>query len=77
MADRAENRYQAQINQTHLACLDDLNDLVVETHFYEWKMYEAASRYDFDLASDYEDEFFIALDKAIAEYDQLEAKYDW
>ena len=53
---RAEQRYQSQVAQETPSCLNELQDLMVQFLYAEWKAYGAASDYDFELAARYDDD---------------------
>jgi len=77
LAEHARERYHAQLNQETIACLEDLNDHNADFYWYEWKMYEAASKDDFLLAAQYDDDRFQSLEAMMRELDRMAAKYNW
>ncbi len=76
-AARAEARYQAQLSQKSVNCLETLQELEVEFFRLEWKMYEAASKGDYELAFEYDMASFDADEEASNEFDRLAEEYDW
>jgi hypothetical protein len=76
-AVRAEARYQAQQSQKTVKCLETLQGHAVEFFRLEWKMYEAASEGNFELAHEYDLESIDADDAAANEFDRLAEEYDW
>jgi hypothetical protein len=77
LSNRAESRYRDQLAQSGPSCLDDLHDAFVEFFFTQWKMYQAASHGNFDLAVEYEDDTIRAFNRAHREYDRLAEQYNW
>ncbi|MEJ2551273.1 MAG: hypothetical protein P8Z34_11375 [Anaerolineales bacterium] len=75
---RAEQRYQGQSGQATITCLEDINELIEEFFRLEWKMYEAASNGNYDLAYQYDKESAELSDDIQLEFDRLAEKYeDW
>jgi hypothetical protein len=76
-AARAEARYQAQLSQKTVNCLETLQEHVVEFLRLEWKMYESASKGNYELATEYDLESVDADEAASNEFDRLAEKYNW
>jgi hypothetical protein len=74
---RAEARYQAQLAQDTVNCLETIQELKVEFFRLEWKMYEAAANGNIDLAIEYDIESFEVDDDAQNEFYRLAGEYDW
>ena len=76
--ERAEQRYIGQSEQETIACLEKLNELIVEFFRLEWKMYESASEGKYELAYEYDAESAELSENIEAEFDELAQKYeDW
>ncbi|NIS83512.1 MAG: hypothetical protein GTO14_25690 [Anaerolineales bacterium] len=77
LAVQAEKRYREQLEQETIKCLKDLHDHNIDFFWYEWKMYEAASNGDFELAAQYDAESIRASEAAMREFDRMAEKYNW
>jgi len=76
-AARAEERYQAQLSQKTVNCLETLQEHVVEFFRLEWKMYEAASEGNYELADEYDLASIESDEAASNEFNRLADEYDW
>lgn len=76
-AERAEARYQAQLAQDAISCIEDLQEHTVDFFHLEWKMYEAASEGQFDLAYEYDLDSAVAYEAMLSEIDKIAERYDW
>ena len=74
---RAEARYQAQLSQKTVSCLETLQEHEIEFFRLEWKMYEAASKGNYELSYEYDLESYDADEAASNEFDRLAEEYDW
>jgi hypothetical protein len=77
LAQRAEQRYRAQVAEDTISCIDKLQDKTVEFFELEWKMYEAGSAGNFDLAYEYDMDSIAAYEAMMREIDKIAEKYDW
>jgi len=77
LASRAEDRYRQQHHQETPSCLKDLQSMIIDFFFYDWKCYEAASKGDFFLAADYEENLASISEKIIQETERLQAEHGW
>jgi len=71
LASRAENRYLEHKRLEAPACLQEIKNLSDQYFFTEWKMYQAASQGDLDVAVDYETEMVSIADQIVLEMDSL------
>lgn len=74
---RAEERYQTQLSQKTVGCLETLQEQVTEFLHLEWRMYEAASEGNYELANQYDLESYDADNAVSEEFDRLAEKYGW
>jgi hypothetical protein len=74
---RAEARHRQQIAQTAPACLSEMQALMVDVFYYDWKKYEAFQHGDTDRAAEIQDQSLAASDAVWREYERLVAKYGW
>jgi hypothetical protein len=77
LANRAEQRYRAQLSEDTISCIEDLQEQTVDFFYYEWKMYEAAGKGDFYLANEYDKDAIIASEEMMRELEKMAEKYDW
>ena len=76
--ERAEQRFTGQSEQDTIACLEKLNELIVEFFRLEWKMYEAASEGKYELAYEYDAESAELSEEIELEFNNLAEEYeDW
>jgi len=76
-ATRAEARYRQQISQTAPVCLREMQELMAEVFYTDWKIYEAVQHGDEERATELQDQSVAAMDAASREYERLVEKYHW